>query len=183
MINNTITGNLKYHGIVKISVLKGNKLIKTIKTHNAGTTWLFQILSSMLCGNDERLNVPRYFDLGNLTQATEYSSQIFESSIANRVSLSSKVIKNFKVSEGSTIFTGSYGASFTALIPSLQIISSTAKQLRLYSTKNGGDEVLLAQVDLPETIQLEETSGYNYMIEWVMLFENALTETNNSTAI
>lgn len=170
MVNNTITGNLKYQGIVKISILKGNKLIKTIKTHNAGTTWLFQVLSSMLCGNDERKNVPRYLDIGTLT------SNKFNSSIANRVNLTSKIITNFQIKNNSNLYNGSYGAFFTALIPSLQITENTANCLRLYSTKNGGDEVLLAQVDIDELRDFNTSYGYNYIIEWVMLFENALTE-------
>lgn len=185
MNTNNINGNLKYRGIVKISVLKGKKLIKTINHHNAGTTWLFQVLSSMLCGNDERLNVPRYFDMGNLTEPTTVQPSIFESAIANRIVLSAKVIDNFQVSEtnpdNTIFFNGSYGAVFTALVPSLQLVSTKAEILRLYSTKQGGDETLLAQVTLDNPLSLDYALGYNYMIEWLMTFENALTQSNTTT--
>ena len=166
--------NIQYQGFVTVKVLKGNKAIKTIKTHNAGTTLLFKVLSSVLCGNNESVNMPRYFDFGNLIN--DGNSYTFKSNLANRMALSAKVIENFTASAGNNSFTSAYGASFTVLIPSIQIVAhKDIDTLRLYAS-NYGEESLLAQVDLSEALEVSYDKGYNYMIEWVMTFENVMAE-------
>ena len=100
--------------------------------------------------------------------------------------LSSKVINNFEIKSGNSYYTGKYGAVFTALISSINITEDdTAKKaniLRLYS-ESQKDDTLLAQVELTESeannLNLNYGQGYNYMIEWVMTFENALEESSS----
>ena len=171
-----IKNGVNYLGFVRIKKLRGDKVVETIEKHNSGTIWLFKLLSSVLCGNDERLNMPRYFDIGSLN-----SSAKFYSYLANRVFLSSKVINNFEIKSGNDYFTGKYGAVFTALVSSINITkdgnAKKANILRLYS-ESQKDDTLLAQVELTEreanNLSLNYSQGYNYMIEWVMTFENAL---------
>lgn len=165
--------NIQYQGFVTIKILKGNKTIRTIKTHNAGTTLLFKVLSSVLCGNNESVNMPKYFDLGSME--SDGSSYTFKSNLANRVALNSKVIENFTtIMEDNKTFKSAYGASFTVLIPSIQILEQkNIDTLRLYSL-NYGEESLLAQVELLNSLEVSYDKGYNYMIEWVMTFENAM---------
>lgn len=172
---------IKYHGFVTIKVLKGNKIVKTINTHNAGTMLLFKLISSVLCGNDESMNMPRYFDFGNMAELAGGSTH-FESNLANRIALSSKVIQNFNINVDNAtarqaeLFNSSYGAFFTILIPAAQILENKdVDVLRLYSSSYG-DESLLAEVNLSPALNVNYSGGYNYMVEWVMTFENALTK-------
>lgn len=175
---------MNYAGIVKISVMKGSKVVRTITEHNSGTIWLFKLLSSVLCGNNESANMPKYLDIGNIDPSAN-SGEIFHSNLGNRIPLTGKVINNFQITSSDTLFTGKYGAVFTAMIPSIQILQNIeVDTLRLYSTSSGGDEVLIAEVRLPpeNRLTLEQQQGYNYMIDWVMTFENALhAETTAST--
>ena len=171
--------SLNYYGFVTINVLNNNKVVKTIRKHNSGTEWLFKVLASTLCGNNESTNMPRYFDIGtfNKTQL----GNTFVTSLVSRIALSSKTINNFSVSVPGTTdnhnFKGIVGASFSALISASDILqNSLAPILRLYSDVQG-ESSLLAQVNLgDEAITLDYSSGYNYMVEWVMTFENALNE-------
>ena len=180
-----IKNGVNYLGFVRIKKLRGDKVVETIEKHNSGTIWLFKLLSSVLCGNDERLNMPRYFDIGILDQSLNSSAK-FQSYLANRVFLSSKVINNFEIKSGNAYYTGKYGAVFTALISSINITENDAAKkaniLRLYS-ESQKDDTLLAQVELTESeannLNLNYGQGYNYMIEWVMTFENALEDSSS----
>lgn len=179
-----IKNGVNYLGFVRIKKLRGDKVVEAIEKHNSGTIWLFKLLSSVLCGNDERLNMPRYFDIGILDQSLSSSAK-FSSYLANRVFLSSKVINNFEIKSGNAYYTGKYGAVFTAVISSINIINDTAKKaniLRLYS-ESQGDDTLLAQVELDgseaNNLNLNYSQGYKYIIEWVMTFENALQDSSS----
>ena len=161
---------LNYYGFVIIKTLKNNKIIKETTTHNSGTLWLFKLLAGALCGDTTVYNkMPQYFDLGVKDDEGNFTSHLY-----NRVYLSAKVIKDFSVTIDRDIFNGSYGASFTAMISSNTVRSSNpTKVLRLYSNSYAED-TLLAEVQLNDEISLNTAGGYNYSIEWVMTFENAL---------
>ena len=63
---------------------------------NHGTSWLFKVLASTLVGSDQRINMPRYFDIGR------YDSGVTETALTNRVALTGKVVENYIITEGAS---------------------------------------------------------------------------------
>ena len=172
-MNNILKNNIGYSGIVKISIMKGKDIVRNITHHNAGTAWLFKLLSRVLCGADESNNMPKYLDLGSIN-----NSNNFESALANRCPLIGKSVENQDFNVEKTLYNSSYASIFTATISSLQVINESVviDNLRLYSSKDGGDENLLAEVRLynENKFEIGYQDNYNYLIEWIMTFENSL---------
>lgn len=172
METNTLN-NIGYYGFAKISTFRGNKLIKTTIAHNNGTVLLFKLLSSALCGVYNANSMPRYIDIGIFENST------FTSVLTSRPLLSSKVDENFSIWDadiGTQI--ARYGASFTSIIPAVQFNINEPKNinnLRLYSGNT--DNNLLAEISLNSnnSIEVNPSDGYNYIIEWVMIFDNVLS--------
>ena len=154
--------------------MKGKNIVRNITHHNAGTAWLFKLLSSVLCGNDESKNMPKYIDIGNIL-----TDNSFESILANRCPIIGKIVENQDFNVKKTLYNSSYASVFTATIPSLWVKEEkNVSVLRLYSSKDGGDNNLLAEVKLTENdiFGVSYQDNYNYLIEWIMVFENSIIE-------
>ena len=163
MINN----NIQYYGFVKIKVCKGDKVIRTVSEHNAGTSYLFKLLASTICGTNATGQMPKFLDVGTKGGST------FSTTLTHRISLSARLIENVAV-EGTTY---AWAAQFTAMIPSTALVAVAdvvnINCLRLEHDPTGS--TTLAEINLASDAQLslDASAGYNYMIEWVMTFANA----------
>lgn len=174
MISIKQKNDVGYIGIVNIKVIKGNKIVKTLSHHNEGKPWLFKLLASVMCGNNESSNMPKYFDIGYMDENNE-----FKTNIAHRIPLTPNVINNFTITaNGKDVSNVSYGAVFTAMIPSIQIIENrNVWILRLYPMAESNESFLIAEVNLGSNsgLELNPSEGYSYMVEWVMTFSNAIS--------
>ena len=131
---------IKYIGRAKLTLYRGNKIVRTIEHRNHGTAWLFKVLASALCGKDESLNMPRYFDLG-----TTDDRGIFTSCLASRPALTAKTLSANDIGAENQIAPGG-GAQFTAFIPASAVSDTTnINTLRLLSSYTGAD-TLLAEI-------------------------------------
>lgn len=165
MDSKTTKQTIQYNGSVNIKVLNGTKVVKTAKTHNSGTSWLFQVLASAIIGSNETNNMPKYLDVFENTGTTE--SVTLQSIISNPVPLTSKHMeKDSDTNDG-------WVASFTAIIPYRSIKSGgdhVIYCLRLYSTA-GNETTQIAEVK-PSDITINRDNRSNLAVEWRMLFSN-----------
>ena len=169
---------IKYIGSVTIKEYNGKKLIRTIKTHNGGTSWLFKVLALALTGSNQRQNMPHFLDMGY------DSSGKFQSVLSSRIGLTSKVIESFtETQEGAPVVT-TYGHSaiFTATIPAANIMrnnSVTKYQLTSKAKDNTSisESTVLAEVKVEgDGHKYHQSAGYTYVVEWVMTFANQVSE-------
>lgn len=171
---------IKYIGSITIKEYNGNKLIRTIKTHNGGTSWLFKVLALALTGSDQRQNMPHFLDMGYKT-----SSDNFQSVLSSRIGLTSKVIEKFSETSGTVagaaITTYGHSAIFTATIPAANI-TGTGKVTNYQLTSKAkddtsvGESTVLAEVKVENGHEYQQLAGYTYVVEWVMTFANQVSE-------
>ena len=166
-----IKSSIGYYGYATIKLLKGKRVTRVITHHNSGTTWLFRLLASTLCGKDETSNMPKFLDLLHLENQSNTSSRLV-SSLAGKVSLAAKVLENVPVA-GSTN-TAKVAASFTAFVPASMVTNQYINALAIYSNAYG-DDTKLAEIKLDELVDLTTKRSYNLMIDWTMTFDNVVT--------
>ena len=131
---------IKYIGRARLTLYRGNKVVRTIEHKNHGTAFLFKVLASALCGNNEKLNMPRYFDLGSTDDRG-----IFTSRLTSRPALTAKTLSATDIGAENQIAPGG-GAEFTAFIPASAVVNTTnINTLRLLSSYTGTD-TLLAEI-------------------------------------
>ena len=159
------TNTIKYSGNASIKILNGKKIVKSVKQHNAGTPWFFQVLASAVIGNNESRNMPHYIDV---LQKRAGSDPIeYDSLITNRIALTSK---SFRAQEGGWI------AIMSAVIPYRSLKSTAATQnidrVDIYSGSTGSN--LLASVILTDgdVIEIAANTKNNIAVEWDMSFTN-----------
>lgn len=169
-----ITNNdsIQYAGFVNIKEYRGNKLLRTYELHNAGTNWLFKVLALALVGSDQRLNMPKFFDMG--IKEGDY----FSSGLTARIGLTAEVIERFTTD--STLF--GYSAKFTATIPAASLTKSSASCYRLASKGDDAETNVLAEIQLDNAISYKKSLGYSYIVEWVMTFTNVQAEVENDSS-
>lgn len=160
---------LGYKGSVTLKILKGSKIIRTVNSHNEGSSELFRIMLSQLCGNDEDARLPRYLDVISV-DAT--------SGILNRI-----VLTGIKLDT----VDGLPCAYFSALIPANQFkTNKTIIQFGLYNNFSTNLDTFLARVSLTDeqinsinnftssnTEIRKLYASYNLLIEWRMFISNA----------
>ena len=176
-----------YCGFATITKFRSNKKIGEWTFKNRGTNKLFTALAAVLCGQDQRVNMPKYFDLGRYSVTNDVTST-YISALSSRVTLTSKLVKNLikETTDGNgkpQIVSAGVAAVFTAFIPTRLIQSEDSIQvLSIYSKHSDNDrDSLLAEINLTSDFeQLDQSGEYNYMIEWTMTFDNVVTVTEPS---
>ena len=150
-INNQQT--IGYRGSVKISLIKDGKIKKVIKTHNAGTQYLFQLLTCAITGLDISSDIPQYIDLLDSNN---------HSILSYKPSLTGVTIENTSSSNK---------AIFTAYIPQSAISAATHvyRTIKLYS-RSSDDSTELASLTLEDDTTIPD--DYAVMIQWSMSFTN-----------
>ena len=174
-INNGIT----YCGFATVKQLRNDKVVKEFTCKNHGTELLFTILAASLAGQNQSINMPKYFDMGNTIVNENTQEQIYSPVIHSRVSVDRKFIRNYIKESLEEILSAKVAAVFTAYIPS-RLINENAQitTLSLYSKFEDNDrDSLLAEIELPTATTLTASDVYSYMVEWVMTFQNVTTVT------
>lgn len=178
-----IKDSLNYCGFATIKVKKGNKIIKKYSSHNSGTQYLFKLLANALCGNYQREYMPRYIDLGNIDENSKFTS-----SLIHRIPLNSTVVtenSGYSIElANNNVYSIKFGALFSCLFNFSNLIpDGSINAMQLHSNANGND-TCLAQIQLADELSedtLKFSSSYNFLVEWIMTFDNALisSQTDN----
>lgn len=161
-----------YKGVVTLKILKNNRVIRTLTTHNEGSTELFRIMLSQLCGNNEAKKLPCYLDVTRVDKT---------SGLLNRIKLTGIKLDSVE---------GVPCAYFSALILANQFKKQGVDIIKfaLYGENNYSSNIdtYLAQVSLTQE-QINELnnfvslntdiqkiySSYNLLVEWRMFISNA----------
>lgn len=166
----TTSSNLVYTGSVVAKVMSGKKVVRTIKQHNEGTVWLFQVLAAALIGNDNRVNMPRFLDA---------YKENGNSALAYKVALTGKYISEIKA-EDEVI---GWKAVFRCMIPYSSVSSDAViSRLSLFSnqTDETGDSTKLATLDLVGDNKIKLSNNQNLLIEWSLSISN-VSQPQNQT--
>lgn len=168
------TTRIEYQGHVVVKVVSGNKILKSVRCHNEGTSWFSRLIASSVLGNNEGVNMPKYLDAGYVGE-----NQSFTSCLSSRVQLTGRQLKK---DTNSTAWI----ASFTAVLPRRSIHTDdtgvTINQLQVHSVTTGNDK-LLATVSLGEDkeIDVSATSKSSIIIVWEMKFITSVDEAPSQT--
>lgn len=154
--------SIGYAGNVEIKLMRGKKVIKTIKTHNSGRLPLFSFLANNLIGQFDNGGTPRYILLG-YTEAGD--------SVAEQISSNPIPYSNVSLETSSTEGDTSASAIFKFLIPFSAIVSGLeVNVIRLYNQNSVGWNNHIASFILPTPLESDGKS--NILITWTMKITN-----------
>lgn len=152
--------DLVYNGKVNIKIRTGNRVVKEINKHNAGTLILFKAIARALVGIANPTEMPLYIDL------TNNGTSILE----NKRYISDKYVTNSS--------DGSANANFEFLIPFRSLNFSNSDKLvvnglSLFNQPDIGAQAL-ATIELSgkDILTLSNNEDTNLMITWVMNVTN-----------
>ena len=63
--SSNVTQQIGYQGSVSISYVKNGKIKQSVKQHNEGTSYLFQLLASAITGQNIANEIPRFIMLND----------------------------------------------------------------------------------------------------------------------
>jgi hypothetical protein len=152
--------SIGYVGNVEIKLVRGKKVIKTIKTHNAGKLPLFNFLANTLIGNFDNGGTPRYIILGIGSS----------DAVATQVSTNAIPYSNISLKAGSN----DVSAIFKFLIPFSSVsLGAQVNIIRLYSQNSFSWEDHIAYFKLPPEVPNIVSDGKsNILITWTMKITN-----------
>ena len=152
--------SVAYRGDVVVSLMRGNKVYKTIKSHNEGGYPLFNFLANCLIGNFSNVDQPRNIRVGNLSDDT------FTSSVVSAIPYSNVRIEQTEQSSATVVY--------TFIIPFADIvIDDSINCIRLYSSRYSGKDAVAnysASFVPDKPVTLDRDS--NLKIEWYMTINN-----------
>jgi hypothetical protein len=153
--------SLGYTGNVEVKLVRGKKVIKTIKTHNDGKGPLFNFIANTLIGKFDAGGAPRFIILG-------FSEAPSDGSV-NQVSTNAIPYSSVSLDIDND---GEYAsAAFKFLIPFSSISSGTeVNVIRLYSQNSTLFDNHLAYFILDEPFESDGKS--NILITWTMKITN-----------
>jgi hypothetical protein len=153
--------SLGYSGSVELKLMRGKKVIKTIKTHNAGKLDLFKFIANTLIGKFETLGTPKYVLLGSGVNDT----------VAVRVSSNAIPYSNVYIETSSSPGDTHASAVFKFLVPFSSLsLGSEVNIIRLYSQSSVSWENHIAYFELSEPLISDGKS--NILITWTMKITN-----------
>lgn len=161
-----IKSSIKEEGNVKLKIVRGKKILKTVSINNKATRDLFFGIAMVLLKRtyDSTVNYsPRYLGLGKGTTSEDIftNTDLEEPLTMSRVPIrDDSSIKETK-SEVSVTFQG--------IVPYSSVNDQDIYEIGLFGTETGS--TLLARVQLPEVLNLE--LGTSLIVEWTMYLKNA----------
>ena len=160
--NNQISQSIEYKGSVKISLIKDGKVKKIIKTHNAGTKYLFQLLTTAITGESIANDIPQYIDI-LYSENPSSETPNFTSLLTYKPSITGTSRENTSVANK---------AIFTAYVPQSALKTTTRvfNKIAMYS-KSNDESTEIAELILTEVTTIPD--DYAVMIQWTMSFSNA----------
>lgn len=155
--------SLGYTGNVEVKLVRGKKVIKTIKTHNDGKGPLFNFIANTLIGKFDAGGAPRFISLGFSVVNPPNDS------VVNQVSTNAIPYSSVSLDIDND---GEYAsAAFKFLIPFSSISSGTeVNVIRLYSQNSTLFDNHLAYFILAEPFESDGKS--NILITWTMKITN-----------
>lgn len=176
----TVIGSLNgsaiaYKGRVRIQLLHGDRVYKTIEQHNEGTAELFRYLANALAGNTNNANMPRYLHTFHAKNnpLTDQGDDLYgtnQSTCALNVPFSNVEVRYDSAIDG-------YNTEYTFMIPYSQIWGGTVSPtnvLALYNSINYGDSITpLAFIRLRRDLTAEPAVD-----EWI-----TVTDSNTSNVV
>jgi hypothetical protein len=167
--------SLGYAGSVVVQLVRGKKVVKTIKTHNSGRLPLFLFLANALIGRLDTRGTPRFILLGYTEGDDSGANQIS----TNAIPYSSASIET--VTTGGNV---AASAIFKFLIPfSSLTIGQEANVIRLYSQNSLGWDNHIASFILPTEDEegnpidpIVSDGKSNILITWTMKITNQQEE-------
>ena len=155
--------SLKYSGLVKVDLLLGNEIVKTIYGHNAGKEPLFEFLALCIVNQYRLEKRPNFIRLFNETG--EVTNTAITHSGVNVETYSDAGSDNGDYADASLRFLIPY----TALSLLNSTNSSDITQLKIYSSDNYSNVNKPSIVyDLAEPIKIPENSNFNIQVTWTL---------------
>lgn len=166
MNNIGIKSSIKEEGNVKLKVVRGKKILKTISINNTATRDLFFGIAMVLLKRTYDSTVtysPRYLGLGkgSTTEDTFTRTDLEEPLTMSRVPIRDDSSIKETQSEVSV--------TFQAIVPYSSVNDQDIYEIGLFGTETGS--TLLARVQLTEVLNLE--LGTSLIVEWTMHLKNA----------
>lgn len=177
---NGTSNSLAYRGDITIQLLRGKKVYKTIKTHNAGELPLFEFMANCLAGNYYPNKVPKFIrtfcyndgmqDKETTKMLVPYSDLILEKNVDN-------------------VADPYYTVTMKFLIPFAYIMSASesnrttngTNKICLYSNENSEENngnpsasFILYNEDKSDFDYILPDGKSNVLITWVMSLRNQL---------
>jgi hypothetical protein len=153
--------SLGYIGNVEIKLVRGKKVIKTIKTHNDGKLPLFSFLANALIGQFDSGGTPRYIMVGNGAS----------DAVAVQISTNAIPYSGVSIESSNTESDTHASAVFKFLIPFASVsLGSEINVIRLYSQNSTSWGNHIAYFLLDEPIVSDGKS--NILITWTMKITN-----------
>lgn len=160
---------INYDGNVKIKVMQGKNVIKSMEIKNSGTMRLFQGIGYFLSGSTINLNdyKPRYISVGS--SAVIVATDPSMTSLYNELDISRILVDANNVSLNS--YANSVTIPFTAVIPYTTIGSRPISEIGLFSTPKS--DSLLARIIIPQNDWITLLAGQSMVIEWDLVIQNS----------
>lgn len=160
--------SIGYAGNVEIKLMRGKKVIKTIKNHNSGKLPLFSFLANSLIGQFDNGGTPRYVILGFTAVGDAEAEQVSSNAIP---------YSNVSLETSSTEEDTSASAVFKFLIPfSLVVTGLEVNVIRLYNQNSIGFNNHIASFVLRtpdgQLDSFESDGKSNILITWTMKITN-----------
>lgn len=162
----TTNPGIGYSGKVTVDLVRGGKVVKTIRTHNKGKLPLFNFIANCLAGKFYESLKPQYIQLFNAGSPNDAVSYI-------PTPYSSVGVETFENAE-----TGDYcEVTFKFVVPfSILPTGATINQIRLYNQSNTAVNKEIAYFDLVDEqgqpLVITADGKSNVIITWVMKIAN-----------
>lgn len=168
MDNIDIKSSIKEEGNVKLKVVRGKKILKTVSINNKATKDLFFGIAMVLLKRtyDSTVNYsPRYLGLGKGT-LPEGEDVFTHTDLEEPLTMSRVPIR-----DDSSIkeITSGVSVTFQGIVPYSSVNDQDIYEIGLFGTETGG--TLLARVQLPGVLKLE--LGTSLIVEWTIYLKNA----------
>jgi hypothetical protein len=152
--------SVSYEGTVEVKLVRGKRVIKTVKYKNKGKLDLFLFLANSLIGKFDVGGTPKYIGLGYGDGTTD-----------ERVSVNPIPYSAVSVQSSSSSLDTHASAVFKFLIPFSSVsINQEINVIRLFSQNSTSWENYIAYFVLSEPIESDGKS--NILITWTMKITN-----------
>lgn len=162
---NKTSASVGYAGNIEIKIIRGEKVVKTIKAKNEGKRPLFNFLAGCLIGNYDAKGTPKYIMLGH----TDGDDTGTEPVSTNAIPYSGVSVEYQEGAEG-----GLARAIFKFLIPFSSIPNGEKINcIRLYNSDLIWNNQC-AYFILPSADEIESDGKSNILITWTMTISNQI---------
>lgn len=156
-----INPGISYAGQIRVDLVRGGKIVKTIETHNSGELPLFNFIANCLAGKFYESLKPQFIHFFNVDdEQVTYIPTPF----------SSVGVEQYEGSSGE----GSHcDVVFKYIVPfSVIPVGSVTTRIKLYNQTDTRPENYIAYFDLPNNRTIEGDGKSNVVVTWTMRISN-----------